>query len=183
MGEARQFISNHEMPVAAFLGGRPSATWYALKVRNGSEPSVVSALQRRGLHPYCPTQKERRRYSDRMKVVTTPVFSGYVFCSFDITKKLPVVSCPGVDYIVAFAGVPAEVPELQIENIRRMIDAGAIASEPFVAGEHIRVTHGPLAGIEGILVRESRGNRLVVSIELLNQAASLYIDQDQARIA
>lgn len=181
MGEACQIINNSEVAVMAVLGGHPSTNWYALKVRTGSEPSVVSALQRRGLHPYCPMQKERRQYSDRMKVVERPVFSGYVFCPFDITRKLNVVSCPGVDYIVAFSGAPAVVPELQIENIRRMMDAGAVASEAFAAGERVRVTHGALAGIEGTLVREPRGSRLVVSIQLLNQAASLYIDQDQTR--
>jgi transcription antitermination factor NusG len=183
MGEACQLVSNHIPPIAptfhSFSGERTVDTWYALKVRNGSEASVVNALQCRGLHPYSPTQKERRRYTDRMKVVDKPVFSGYVFCPFAIEKKLPVVSCPGVDYIVGFSGVATAIPELQIENVRRMVEAGAVAGERFVSGDRVRVTHGPLAGIEGILVREPRGNRLVVSIELLNQTASLYIGQDQ----
>ena len=179
MGEACQFVSNHGEPVAAFFTEKASTTWYALKVRNGSETSVANSLRQRGLAPYSPTQKERRRYSDRMKVVDAPVFSGYVFCSFDIKKKLPVMSCPGVDYIVGFAGVAAMIPESQIDDIQRMIDAGAVATQYFTPGERVRVTHGPLAGIEGMLVREPRGNRLVVSIELLNQAASLYIGQDQ----
>ena len=156
--------------------------WYALKVRTGGEFAAVAALRSRGFDPYCPTQKERRRYSDRMKVVETAVFPGYAFCKFDVQKKLPVVSSPGVEYIVGVAGVPTPIPEVEISNIRRVIDAGASASENFVQGQRVRVTHGPLAGVEGILIRDSRGDRLIVSIELLNQSACLHITQDQITV-
>jgi transcription antitermination factor NusG len=186
MGEACQPVSNHFLsiaPVRELLAEhRPSGPWYALKVRNGGEASVVEALESRGLKPYCPTQKERRRYSDRMRIVDKPIFPGYVFCPFDVQKKLPIVSCPGVDYIVGFAGVPTAIPQVQMEGIRRMVEAGAMASERFAAGDRVRVMRGPLEGIEGVLVREPRGSRLVVSIELLNRAASLYIDQEQTSI-
>ncbi len=113
-----------------------------------------------------------------MKAIDCPLFPGYVFCSFDIDRKLPVVSCPGVDYIVGFAGVAAIIPQTQIENIRRMIQAGAVASEPLLKGDRVRVTHGPLVGVEGLLVRAPGGDRLVVAIDLLQQAASLIISKD-----
>ena len=41
------------------------------------------------------------------------------------------------------------------------------------------ICHGPLEGVEGILVRDSSGDRLVVSINLLNRGASLHISHDQ----
>jgi transcription antitermination factor NusG len=186
MGEACQFESTlgvSTTPAFLFLKeGGATFPWYALKVRVGGEGNVVRALCDRGLNHYCPTRKERRSYTDRMKVVTMPVFPGYVFCSFDIAKKLPVISCPGVDYIVGIAGVPTPIPEVQIESIRRMIAAGAVASEQFVAGDRVRVTHGALEGVEGLLIREPHGNRLVVSIDLLNRAASLFVDQDQIEV-
>jgi hypothetical protein len=37
---------------------------------------------------------------------------------------------------------------------------------------------GPLEGIEGVLVRDTTGDRLMVSIELLNQGACLHINQE-----
>lgn len=186
MGEACQFGSNsivsiNPVVLPSFEEGA-LFPWYALKVRVGSEANVVRALRDRGLSPYCPTQKERRPYSDRMKVVDRPVFSGYVFCSFDISKKLPIVSCPGVDYIVGMGGVATAIPEVQIDSIRKMIASGAVASEQFVVGDRVRVTHGALAGVEGLLIREPHGHRLVVSIEILNRAASLFIDQDQTKL-
>ncbi len=153
--------------------------WFALKVRVGSEASTVQILTSRGVQSYAPSQKERRRYSDRMKTVNKPLFPGYVFCSFDFEKRLPVISCPGVDYIVGFGSVPTAIPAAQIESIRKIVAEGAVACEQFSAGDRVRVTHGALAGVEGILVQETAGNRLVVCIELLNRGASLFVNKDQ----
>lgn len=154
-----------------------SYAWYVLKIRTGGERATVAALRYRGYSPYCPMRKERRCYSDRVKVVDTAVFPGYVFCQFDAKHKLPIISTPGVEYIVGAATGPISVPEEELTNIRRMIDAGACATPSLTLGQRVRVTRGPLEGVEGILVRDPSGNQLVVSIELLKQGACLHIDQ------
>jgi transcription antitermination factor NusG len=186
MGEAclRQHSSYAPLlPLNKAVSEQPQlGNWYALKVRTGGELSAARALQSRGYDPFCPTQQERRRYSDRMKVVETALFPGYIFCQFDVRRKLPVVSAPGVEYIVGFAGAATPVPELQMDQIRRLTQAGACATGRFERGQRVRVTHGPLEGVEGILVRDPRGDRLVISIDLLNQSASLFIEQDQISV-
>ena len=159
-----------------------SWNWYALKVRTGGELSAVRALQSRGYDPFCPTEKERRRYSDRMKVVETAVFPGYIFCRFDVQQMLPVVSTPGIEYVVGFAGSATPIPESQVDHIRRVVQAGGCATNRFERGRRVRVTHGPLEGVEGILVRDPQGDRLVVSIDLLNQSAHLFIEQDRTSL-
>jgi len=156
----------------------PNFAWYVLRTRVGGEMAATDTLRYRGLAPYCPMQKERRRYTDRIKIVERAIFPGYVFCQFDLERKLPVISCPGVEYIVGFAEGPVSVPEDEVRNIRRMIVSGASAVRSLSPGQRVRVTHGPLEGVEGVLVRDSSGDRLVVSIRLLSQGASLHIDQD-----
>jgi transcriptional antiterminator RfaH len=183
MGEACLQL---ETNVPAF---RPSASsdtnpsahlnWYTLKVRTGAEMKAVEALQHRGFAPYCPMHFERRQYSDRMKVVQVAAFQGYVFCQFDVQNKLPIISTRGVEYIVGFADGPTPVPEKEIADVQRMMEAGASAVLSIPLGGRVRVTHGPLEGVEGVLVRDNNGYRLVVSIELLRQGASLHINQDQ----
>ena len=153
--------------------------WYVLKTRVGGELAAVAALKYRGFAPYCPTQKERRPYSDRMKVVDAAVFPGYVFCQFDLQNKVPIISSPGVEYIVGFGCGPTSVPEEELLNIARMIEAGASAVRSLPRGQRVRVMRGSLEGVEGILVRDSLGDRLVVSINLLSQGASLHINQDE----
>jgi transcription antitermination factor NusG len=182
MGEA--CLENHGH-LGAFVPNRYSTltpshvAWYVLKTRVGGEMAAVSTLRGRGFAPYCPMQKQRRRYTDRIKIVDVAAFPGYVFCQFNVQHKLPIISCPGVEYIVGFADGPTPVPDEELNNVRRMIDAGASAVRSIVRGERVRVTHGALEGIEGILVRDVSGDRLVVSVNLLNQGASLLINQDQ----
>jgi transcription antitermination factor NusG len=155
--------------------------WYALKVRTRSEPVAVTALRNRGYEPFAPVTSERRRYCDRMTVVQTPVFPGYVFCRLDAHRRVPVISSPGVEYIVSFAGAPAIVPEEEIEAVRRALTAGAGPQPYLAAGQRIRIEYGPLAGLEGILQRYGHEHRLVVSIHLLQRSVSVEINEDQIR--
>ena len=159
-----------------------SFPWFALKVRTRSEPVAVSALRTRGYDPFCPVYVERRRYSDRVKNVENPVFPGYLFCRFDPTRKIPVISSPAVEYILSSCGVLSEIPEQEISNIRRTVEAGARPTTYFKAGQRVRVEYGSLAGVEGVLVREGTRHSLVVSVELLQRAVSLHIDQDQITV-
>lgn len=182
MGEA--YAINNAVNLTALASAHTAAVapettnWYAIKVRTRAESTVSDLLRIRGLNPYCPMQKERRRYSDRMKVVETAVFPGYLFCRFDANKKLPIISTPGVEYIVSVAGAPVAIPQREMENIRRAIEAGACAAPYFKEGQRVRVTHGPLSGVEGIVAREAGCDRLVISIELLSRSVSLHIDSD-----
>jgi transcription antitermination factor NusG len=154
-------------------------SWYALKVRTGGELSSMAALRARGYDPYCPTRKERRRYSDRMKAVDAAVFPGYLFCKFDAQKKVPILSTPGIEYIVGVAGAPVPLTDQEVDSIRRVVDAGGTATKYLTRGQRVRVTHGALEGVD--LMRDSDGDRLVVSINLLTRSASLQIDPDSVR--
>jgi hypothetical protein len=63
--------------------------WYALKVRTRSEFLAVEALQSKGYEPFCPTYPERRRYSDRMKVIENVAFPGTYSAASIRTKRSP----------------------------------------------------------------------------------------------
>ncbi len=153
--------------------------WYAVKVRTRSEPVAIAALQNRGYVLFAPTISERRRYCDRMSVVQIPVFPGYVFCRLDCRNKVPVISSPAVDYIVGFAGQPATVPETEIEAVRRALEAGGRPRPYLTVGQRVRIEYGSLAGLEGVLERNGKENRMVVSVHLLQRSVSVEIDEDQ----
>ncbi len=169
------------LPSSVIAECPPALPWYALKVRTRSEPVVVTVLRNRGYDPFAPTIAERRRYCDRMTLVPTPVFPGYVFCRMDTAKKVPVLSAPAVEYIVSFAGAPVIVPEEEIDAVRRALDAGARPRPYLAVGQPIRIEYGALAGLEGILQRSGNAHRLVVSVHLLQRSVSVDIDEDQVR--
>jgi len=187
MGDACLQISNpllaHALSETTPEAAPEAARWYALKVRTRAEFTVLTTLQSRGYDPYCPAQIERRRYSDRMRAVEIAVFPGYLFCKFDARKKVPVVSAHGVEYIVGIAGSPASIPDNEITNLQRAVAAGAKAGPYFRTGQRVRVTHGVLTGVEGILARDPQGERLVISVEPLNRSVAIQIDAAHCALA
>jgi len=155
--------------------------WYALKVRTRSEFLAAKALQYKGYEPFCPTYPERRRYSDRMKVVENVAFPGYLFCQFDPGKKIPIISSCAIEYIVGMRGTPVPIPDQQIADIRRALAAGARPSPYFRVGQRVRVEYGALVGVEGVLATDANTGRLIVSIDLLQRSVALHIDEHQVR--
>jgi transcription antitermination factor NusG len=156
--------------------------WYALSVRVRSELLVADGLNCRGFEPYVPLSPRRRCYSERVKNVLEVVFSGYVFCRFDVRHKVQVISIPGVHNIVAFCGVPTPLCATDIDHLKTMVACGAYQVPYLSKGQRVRVEYGALAGVEGILTRDQDSRRLIVSIDLLQRSVSLYIPADRVSV-
>jgi integrase len=74
---------------------------------------------------------------------------------------------------------PAEVPDAEVESIRKLLASGrGIAPWDYLEiGQRIVVTSGSLEGVEGILIRFKGEDRLVASVALLHRAVSVEIDR------
>jgi len=55
--------------------------WFALQVRSRWENAAEGLLQNKGFETLLPTYPATRRWSDRSKIVESPLFPGYVFLS------------------------------------------------------------------------------------------------------
>lgn len=161
----------------------PRFPWYALKVRTAMEPRVKIALENKDLPVFLPTWQDCRRYSDRIKRVCTPLFPGYLFCRVNLSKRLPVLTTPGVDSIVGFGGEPCPIEDREIDSIRQAVDSGSSATPwPYLrAGETVRIQFGPLTGLEGIVTRADGKERLILSIHLLQRSIALEIERTHVR--
>jgi transcription antitermination factor NusG len=152
--------------------------WFALQVRTRHESGVANYLNGQGYESFLPLYKCRKRWSDRVKEVQTPLFPGYLFCRFDAQDRLPIMKTPGVMQIVGVNRVPAPVDEGEISAIQTLVASG-IPNQPWPflqVGEKVRIESGSLCGIEGILMDFKGTQRLVLSITLLQRSVSVEID-------
>jgi transcription antitermination factor NusG len=101
-----------------------------------------------------------------------------VFLHGGLDRQLSILTTPGVYSLVAFAGVPAVIPDAEIEAVRQAIAARAhVNPHPFLkSGDWVRVKCGPLEGIEGILVRAKNQFRLVLSVELVEKSVAVEVE-------
>jgi transcription antitermination factor NusG len=156
-----------------------SDLWYALKVRPRFERTVVAHLRSRGYDPFLPCYSVKRKWTDRVKSIELPLFPGYVFCQFDVNARFPIVTTPGVSFIVGAGRVPQAIAEEEVESIRAVVNSG-LHYEPYPylnVGQLVLVEQGALAGLAGLITDFKNGSRLIISINLLRRSVSAEIDR------
>jgi transcriptional antiterminator RfaH len=165
------------------MGQESSLQWYAVRVRSQHEDVVARHLRVRGMESFLPLYRERRRWSDRFKEIDLPLFPGYVFCQFDPQNRLPVLTVPGVVLVVGVGKHPVPIDETEIEAIQAAVRSGyPTQPSPFLQiGHKVRIEHGPLCGIEGILTGFRGHRRLVLSITLLQRSVAVEINGESVR--
>jgi transcription antitermination factor NusG len=159
-------------------GVNSGAAWYALYTRHQHEKTVASLLLGKGIQIFLPLYSAVHKWKDRDKKLFLPLYPGYVFLRDRLDRKLQILTTPGVHSIVGTTRGPEPIPEFEIDAVKRVIESSlAVEPHPFLrCGDWARVTHGPLEGIEGILLRKKNAYRLVLSVEMLRKSVVVEVD-------
>lgn len=154
--------------------------WYALYVRSRHEKAVENSLKGKGYTVFSPSYRMKRKRVDRIAEIDVALFPGYVFCHFNLNKRLPILMTPGIVRIVGPGNTAEPVDDDEIASIRTIALSGRpVQPWPFLrSGQRIRLEAGPLMGAEGIFLRVKDEYQLVVSITLLQRAISVVVEKD-----
>jgi transcription antitermination factor NusG len=152
--------------------------WWALYTRHQHEKTVAEMLTSKGFDVFLPLYESTRRWKDRKKVLSLPLFPCYVFVRGGLGRRLQVVSTPGVHMILSRGEQVAFIPEAEIQAIRAVVDGHyRVEPHPFLkCGDRVRVIRGSLDGVEGILTRKKNLIRLVLSVEMLAQSVAVEVN-------
>lgn len=153
--------------------------WYAVTVRSRHEKSVKTILEYHGYRTSLPLRKclhKRRTGSEFTNEV--PLISGYVFVGEDTGNFFHIVTAPGVVSFVGYGSGPCPIAGTEIAALERVAASQLPVSQCGYTriGEVVRLVKGPLKGLEGIVMRESKSTRLVVSVDLLQRSLAVEID-------
>ncbi len=159
-------------------GASETHDWHVLYTRHQHEKTVHQLLEGKGIESLLPLRATASRWKDRTKLLQLPLFPCYVFFRAASSSWLHVLNTPGVHMMVPGSNGPAIVPPEEIDAVRRLAEnCVRVESHPFLSeGDRVRVKSGPLAGVEGFLVRKKNSFRLVVSVQLLGKSAAAEID-------
>jgi len=153
--------------------------WYAIYTNSRHEKRIKEQLDSRSIEAFLPLYEAIHRWKDRRVKVSLPVFPGYVFVRISLPEhRLPVVAIPGVVNLVGRPGCPTAVADHEIEALRICCARGhRMVPHPYLTeGDRVRLRNGPLADMEGILVRKKGKSRLVLSLKLIARSVAVEVD-------
>ncbi len=155
--------------------------WYAAYTRSRHEKVVAETLEKRTVEHFLPLYETVRTWKNGRFKVQLPLFPGYLFVHIALCDRLQVLQVPGVVRLVGCKGVPAALPQDEIEIMRNALRKGIEAEpHPYLrVGQRVRITSGPMEGLQGILLRRRGRPRVVVSVDLIMRSVALDIDAAQ----
>lgn len=159
-----------------------AARWHALWTRSHCEQLVFDQLVGKGFQPFLPKMTRWNLRGGVKHRSEVPMFPGYLFLHHALDKHayLSVIGTRGMVQVLGGRWDHlAVIPEQQMAAVERLaFSAQPLRSHPYLrSGERVRIHEGPLAGVEGILVRFSRNKHLVVvSLELLQRSVAVEVD-------
>jgi transcription antitermination factor NusG len=153
--------------------------WLAIYSRPRWEKKVNQLLLEKGFESYCPLNKVRRKWSDRVKIVEEPLFKSYVFVKVNEESRTAVRMTSGVINFVYWEGKPAVIKEKEINAIRRFLNEYEnveVQSLNLKVHQRVKITTGPLMDREGEVL-SLRRKMVKVAIDSLGYVLVAYIDR------
>ena len=172
-------------PDAAAPSPRSCAAWHVLWTHSHCEPMVCDQLSARGFHPFLPQIDVWSVRAGRRRLISAPMFPGYLFLNDVLGKRehIEVLKARGLARILGDGWDRlALVPEAEIAAIRQLAGSGVPAfAHPYLReGRRVRIVSGPLADVEGILMRaRPEKGLLVLSVHLLQRSVAVEVDAAQ----
>lgn len=147
--------------------------WYVLYTRPKHERKVIQALEKQQILLYCPTTKVARKWHDRVKQLTMPLFPSYIFVYLEnMENYYRSRDVDGALSYVRFGKELARVSDKVLNDLRFMVDNGRdfeVAENLFEAGQELTITHGILSNFSCEMVEYKNKLKAMVRISILNR--------------
>lgn len=163
-------------------GAHAAATeskWYAVYTRPSHERLVSSHFASRNIEFYLPMYRTTNIWKNRCKMdVEWPLFPGYIFSRIGWWERARILAVPSVISIVSSGRQALPLPESEIETLRSSLEHLNAQPHPYLnIGEQVRIKTGPLAGMEGIVLRKGNGLRIVLTVEQIMKSIVVEVEQ------
>ena len=161
--------------------------WYVVKVKVRQESIAARSLQNLGVEIFSPQLKENRITRRKRRVVVGPLFPGYFFANFDLSRHYRAVHyAHGVSGVVTFGSSPATIDEGTIYSIKSRFEGDCVVVRPssFKPGQTVRIQGGAFEGLEAVFEREMTAQqRVVLLLNTLSSQFRVDVDREYVEVA
>jgi transcriptional antiterminator RfaH len=171
-------VTSNQLPAQAKAISR---AWLVAYTKPRWEKKLADQLTAKGFEVYCPTQRVKRRWSDRTKWIDQPLFSSHIFVHLEPERRDAVYFTPGFVRFLFWNKRPAVVRDEEIATLKRWLndfDHEAISIQSLATGSRVSVTSGPLQGREATVL-EQRGTKLELYLEDLQVKVSVDLTKTE----
>lgn len=141
------------------------------------EKRLVGHCEERKIESFLPLYRVRNRWKNRCTVtVELPLFPNYFFVRILPQQRLQILKLPGVVSIVSSGRQLLPIPDKYIVSLQGGLLAYHIEPHPHVeTGGRVRITNGPMAGMEGVVVRQKNEVRVVLTLEMIGRSVAVEV--------
>jgi transcriptional antiterminator RfaH len=152
------------------------SNWIVVHTRPRCEKKLEDHCRREHIGVFLPLRRKTHKYGARSRTFDSPLFSGYAFC---VANKEQRSHLRQNRYVANVLDVVDQAPFVQqLRQIRLALETGNMVEViPYMeAGNRVRVTQGPLKGMEGIVQRVKSRTRVVISVDMIQQSMAVDVD-------
>jgi transcription termination/antitermination protein NusG len=160
-------------------------SWYVLRVRSQAERLVYVGLYHKQFEVLNPTYQALSMRKDRRKVLTKPIFNGYMFIRALLNPQchLEIIKTPGVVEILKSQNGPTPVPDDQVENVRLLQKhvGACFFGTDFEIGDSVFIREGPLTGLRGVIDRLDH-KKLHIHVDAIPGSVMIDVEPHQVQL-
>lgn len=150
--------------------------WVVVHSRPRCEKKVVQVCGQQGWFTYLPLRTKVHRYGGRERTFSSPLFPGYIFC---VTPEAGKSFLRQNRYVANLLEVYDQQTLVdQLQQVRRALDtADSVEVMPYLEkGKTVRVLGGPFKGLEGVVARVKGKTRVIINVDMIQQAVAVEVD-------
>jgi len=154
----------------------PGRRWMAIYTKARQEKSLARELLKSRIPFYLPLVRKTSMAGGRRRTSQTPLFGGYVFVFGSEEERVRSLKTNRISRILPVKD--ADQLTFDLRQLRQLIASKAplTVESRLSPGQPVRVRNGAFAGLEGTVLKRRGETRLLISINFLQQGASVEID-------
>jgi transcriptional antiterminator RfaH len=154
----------------------PAGRWLVLHTRPRSEKALARRLLNRGVSFFLPLYQRKWRSRGRMQCSHLPLFPGYLFLHGDEGARLHALE---TNLVARWLPVPDQARlHHDLARVYRLIVAEAplTPEDHLLPGTPVEIIQGPLAGLEGTVIRRGKQLKVFVEVQFLQRGVSVEVE-------
>ncbi|RLJ72743.1 UpxY family transcription antiterminator [Pedobacter alluvionis] len=161
--------------------------WFVIYTRPRHEKKVEDQLKERKIESFLPVRNEIKTWSDRKKMVKTPLFPSYIFVYIkELAQYYTATGLDGVIYFLKTGKNVSRVNEKVINDIQMLLDFGeniSVSNSRFSTGQQLLIQKGPFVGRYCDFIEVNGSTLALVQLNVLQRSLTATLPYEYLTVA